>query len=99
MANERTSHLTPFLAQPIGRGRNRENREREDFRERSSTFYLDFPTIGPSTPGETRGKVIPTVGAMHGYRYCGVLETPGGRGFLLLVFIPWLRAIIWIGMF
>ena len=39
-------------------------------------------------------KLIPTTRATRGYRYCRVLETPGGRGFLLLVFIPWLRAIL-----
>ena len=53
-----TSHLTPFFG-PTGweGGKRRENREREDFRERSSTFCLDFPTIGPSNPGEARGKI------------------------------------------
>ena len=39
------------------RGRKRE-KERE-FRERGSTFSLDFSTIGPSNSGETRAKVDP----------------------------------------
>ena len=52
--------LTPLLAQPFGREeKEREKREREDFRERSSTFSLDFSAIGLLNPGETRGKVDP----------------------------------------
>ena len=35
-----------------------------DFRERSSTFSLKFPVIGPSNPGEPRDKV-----ASHGKGY------------------------------
>ena len=31
---------------------------------------------------------------MRGYRYCGVSATSGGKGFLLLVSIPWLRVIL-----
>ena len=34
-------------------------KEGENFRERKSTFSLDFPVIGPSNSGETRGKVDP----------------------------------------
>ena len=30
-----------------------------DFRERSSTFSLKFPAIGPSVSGEARSKVAP----------------------------------------
>ena len=37
------------------------------FRERSSTFSLDFPTIGPAVSGEARGKV-----ALHSKGYKGV---------------------------
>ena len=52
-----------MLNQSVGRGRvNREEgrgKEGESFRERESTFSLDFPTIGPSNPGEERGKVDP----------------------------------------
>ena len=33
--------------------------EERAFRERSFTLSLDFPAIGPSNPGETRGKVDP----------------------------------------
>ena len=35
-----------------------------------------------------------TIRATCGYWYCGVSETPGGRDFLLLVSIPWLRSIL-----
>ena len=37
------------------------------FRERSSTFSLEFPAIGPSVFGETRSKVAP-----HGKGYAWV---------------------------
>ena len=64
MASERTSHLTPFLTQPVGRGGGEErkirregNKERVLERESVCIFSLDFPTIGPSNPGEARGKV------------------------------------------
>ena len=46
--------------------RERERKER-DFRERSSTFSLEFPAIGPSVFGETRSKVAP-----HGKGYTWV---------------------------
>ena len=38
------------------------------FRERSSTFFLEFPAIGPSVSGEARSKVAP-----HGKDYTWVL--------------------------
>ena len=47
-------------------GKERENRERkergeeeEEFRERGSTFSLDFSAISPMTSRETRSKVDP----------------------------------------
>ena len=42
-------------------------RERDLFRERSSTFSLSFPAIGPSASGEARSKV-----ALHGKDYTWV---------------------------
>ena len=42
-------------------------RKEWDFRERSSTFSLEFPAFGPSVSGETRGKVAP-----HGKGYTWV---------------------------
>ena len=46
--------------------RERERKER-DFRERSSTFSLEFQAIGPSVSGEARSKVSP-----HGKGYTWV---------------------------
>ena len=63
MASERTSHLTPSSPNRFRREKKRERErkreEEEDFRERESTFSLDFPVTGPSNSGETRGKVDP----------------------------------------
>ena len=71
---ERTSLLSQFSPNGLGeekRGEKRENRrERESvgfFRERSSTFSLKFPAIGPSASGEARSKV-----ALHGKDYTWV---------------------------
>ena len=70
-----------------GKGEN--GRERESvgfFRERSSTFSLKFPVIGPSASDEARSKVAP-----HGKDYTCVPvsgsfdKLPKGRGFILLV--------------
>ena len=49
---------------PTGLGGKKRERERKrekgkEFRERGSTLSLDFPAIGPSNLGETRGKVDP----------------------------------------
>ena len=55
-----------------GEGERKTKRERErkerDFRERSSTFSLEFPTIGQLVSGEARIKVAP-----HGKGYTWVL--------------------------
>ena len=60
LASERTSHLTPFLAQSVWERREKGREKRgEGVRKRDSTFSLDFPAIGASNPGETRGKVVP----------------------------------------
>ena len=57
----RGHQVDPYLL-PIGLGGKKRKRERKKeqeraFRERSSTFSLDFPAIGPSNPNEIRGKV------------------------------------------
>ena len=49
---------------PTGLGGKKRERERKKekgraFRKRSSHFSLYFPTISPSNPGETKGKVDP----------------------------------------
>ena len=64
----------------------RERERCEIFRERSSTFSLEFPAIGPTSSDETRSKVAP-----HGKDYAWVLVSGSfyklhkGRGFILLV--------------
>ena len=71
MAREKTILLTNL--DPTGFGGKKRERERKmekgrEFRERGSTLSLDFPAIGLSNPGETRGKVDP-----HGKSYVWVL--------------------------
>ena len=63
------------------------------FRERSSTFSLEFPTIGPASSDEARSKVAP-----HGKDYAWVLvlgsfdKLRKGRGFSPTCFTFCLRA-------
>ena len=65
------------------RGRKRE-KERA-FRERSSTFSLDFPMISSSNSGETRGKVDPPLQELRvGTDIMEFRQLQKGRGFLLL---------------
>ena len=64
MAKEVLSHLT-HLGPADGRGEREEKeerkvRERESFKERSSTFSLIFPAIRPSVYGGAKGKVHPS---------------------------------------
>ena len=54
--------LTHALTNHFGKGESKPRKEgekRRDFRKRVSTFSLGFLAIGPSNPGETRGKVDP----------------------------------------
>ena len=88
--DERTSPLNQVFQPGLGgkeeREREREkterDREREGFRERGSTFSLNFPTIGPASSDEARSKVAP-----HGkdYAWVPVLRSfdklRKGRGF------------------
>ena len=66
----------------VGLGGKKRERERKrekgrEFRERGSTFSLDFLTIGPSNPSETRGKVDPHY---KGYVWVPVLWSFGNSG-------------------
>ena len=59
----RGHQVDPYLL-PTGLGGKKRKRERKKekeraFRERSSTFSLDFPATGQSNFGETKGKVDP----------------------------------------
>ena len=74
MASERTSHLTPIFSQLVWKGEGERERKEGDFRERESTFPLDFPIIGPLNPSETRGKVDPRY---KGYAWVPVLWSFG----------------------
>ena len=81
------------------RGREQTERERDLFRERSSTFSLKFPAIGPSDSGEVRSKVAP-----HGkdYAWIPVLESfhklRKSRGFSPTCFTFCLRVMPWMGI-
>ena len=92
--------LVLILTKWIGRGRERRKkskRKREGkcgiFRERSSTFSLEFLTIGPASPDEARSKVAP-----HGKDYTWVPVSGSfdklrkGRGFSPTCFTFCLRA-------
>ena len=60
--HERTSSLDTCFDQLVwerGEQTRKKGEKIRAFRERSSHFSLDFPAIGPSNLGETRGKVDP----------------------------------------
>ena len=63
VASEKTSHLTSIFSQPVGREKGEEkgkpDLKRETFRERDSTFSLNFSTIGPAVSSRARGRVHP----------------------------------------
>ena len=69
--HERTSPLDPSSPNRFWeKGKRERKEEEEDFRERVSTFSLDFSLIRPSNSGETRGKVDPHC---KGYAWVSVL--------------------------
>ena len=72
MWNERTFPLDPsWTNRWNGRGEEKEKqRERESFREGSSIFSLNFPTIGLVVSSGARGKVYP-----HGKSFASRLES------------------------
>ena len=56
-----------------------------DFRERSSTFSLEFPAIRPSVSGGGKKQSCsPRQGLRVGTSFGEFRQTPRGRGFLLL---------------
>ena len=64
------------------------------FRERSSTFSLSFPAIGPAISDEARSKVAPHGRTTRGYQSWGVSTNSGkGRGFSPTCFTFCLRAL------
>ena len=85
VTSERTS-FWPILDQTMGWEKIKEEKikrnKKREFKERDSTFSLNFPTIGQA---EQEEEFILTVRASHRDRSWGVLtKTPRGRGFLLL---------------
>ena len=68
--DERTSPLDQVFQPGLGEGkRERESKRKREgkcgnFRERSSTFSLEFSAIGPTSSDEARSKVAP-----HGKDY------------------------------
>ena len=61
MASEQVllTNLDPTDLGEKKRERERKREKKREFKERGSTFSLDFPMIGPSNPGKTRDKVGP----------------------------------------
>ena len=61
VAIEMTSYLTTIFSQPVWeegkRERDRERKGSNGFRDRVSTFSLDFPVIGLANSGKARSKV------------------------------------------
>ena len=53
-----TCSLNRGKTDPVGR-EGKGGRKRGSFRERDSTFSLNFPTIGPTVSGGARGRVHP----------------------------------------
>ena len=86
--DERTSPLDQVFQPGLGGKEEREREQTEergkvwDFRERGSTFSLEFPAIGPASSDEARSKLAP-----HGkdYTWVPVLwsfnKLRKGRGF------------------
>ena len=67
------------------KSRKERGRKKESFRERDSTFSLNFPTIESAVQAEQEEEFILTARASHRDRSLGVLtKTPRGRGFLLV---------------
>ena len=102
--DERTSPLDQVSQISLGeekreREREQTERKRDLFRERSSTFSLKFPAIGPSASGEARRKValhgkdyawIPVLGSFHKLRK--------GWGFSPTCYTFCLRVMQWMGI-
>ena len=52
-----TCSLNRGKTDPVGGKKKKRGRKRESFRERDSTFSLNFPTIGPTVSSGARGRV------------------------------------------
>ena len=56
----------------------------EFFRERESTFSLDFLPFGPSVLDGARSKAVFAARVTRGHRFGGVPKTPKGKDLFLL---------------
>ena len=76
--HERTSPLDQVLPTGLGTGKDGiENREKmRDFRERVSTFSLEFSMIRLSVLVRTRGEVVYAARDKHRYQFGGVSTPP-----------------------
>ena len=55
-----TCSLNGGKTDPVGgEKKKKKGRKRESFRDRDSTFSLNFPTIGPTVSSGARGRVQP----------------------------------------
>ena len=54
-----TCSLNRGKTDPVEKKGGKSGRKRESFRERYSTFSLNFPTIGPTVSSGARGRVHP----------------------------------------
>ena len=88
---KRTSYLTKL--DQISVGERKLEKKREEGGERSSTFSLDFPVIGPSVFVEARRKVFYTTRASHGYENTRFSPNSKRYGFSLTWFNSCLRDI------
>ena len=62
MWQEKYSPTWPILDQALGEGRKKKEgkkrKEKREFRERDTTFSLNFPAIRPAVPDGARGNVL-----------------------------------------
>ena len=90
MARGVLSHLTN-LTQPIEWGKRERKgkgeRKERDFRERHSTFSLDFPVIGSANFAEARSKVGPHCKSYAWVPVLGSFDKLQEVGFLLLLWL------------
>ena len=97
--DERTSPLDQVFQPGLGGKEEREgeqterDREREGFREKGSTFFLKFPTIGPVSGSGARGRVDPHNESFASRPVFGSFDKlQKGRGFSPTCFTFCLRA-------
>ena len=99
MASERTSHLTSIFSQPVGREGEEKGKldlKRESFKERDSTFSLNFLAIGPAVSSRARGKVHPHGKGFEKRSELGSFDKLREVGLFLLWLLSTLRVVWWL---